>query len=88
MRGPVGQLLLECFGHVLAKGLHYPWDVVPYANFDLTLPQFHNSSVIKAVAYDPVDQRLYMASQYGDYDGKYYNAPIIHVYSLTGLTTR
>jgi hypothetical protein len=56
--------------------------VVPVAWWDFTFPQFQYSHYIKASAYDPTTQTIYLVSQYGDAQGCCYNAPIIHAYRV------
>jgi hypothetical protein len=59
------------------------WEPVPYAVWDFTFPQFQNLHFIVGTAYDPATQRIFMASEYGDPIGGFYNAPLIHVFQVT-----
>lgn len=58
-----------------------PWDIIPYAYWNLNFPHSSDWALIQGAAYDPVKQRIYI-SQYGK---KYPGSdpmPIIQVYDL------
>jgi hypothetical protein len=53
-----------------------PWDVRPYAIWQLDEMDSTGSATISGAAYDPVSGRLYVTENYGD-------DPVVHVYQLT-----
>ena len=65
-------------------GSKNPWDVVPYAYWQLNLPTVPpvNWPVQMSAAYDSVNQKIYVAQPYADGPDKGYLRPIIHVYQV------
>jgi hypothetical protein len=53
------------------------WDVLPYTTWSLTFPINSGGWKIVGSAYDAVNQRIFLAQQYGDGDG-----PLIHVLKI------
>lgn len=53
------------------------WDVRPYATWDLTFPINGGGFKIVGSAYDPIDQRIFLAEQFGDND-----RPLIQVFKI------
>lgn len=58
-------------------GMRKPWEVKPYAYWDLPLPEVWRSQVT-GVAYDPSTSRLFVGQGFAD--GA---SPLIHVYTVT-----
>lgn len=58
-----------------------PWDIKPYAIWDLYSPFGKENAQIKGVAYDPQTQRIFISEAYGDrYGSEPY--PLILVYKV------
>jgi hypothetical protein len=64
-------------------GTKRPWDIVPYSTWDLTFPVSHSEDrKIMSVAYDAANQRIFVATAYGE--GA---RPLIHVLSVGAPST-
>lgn len=63
------------------SGVMKPWQIKPYATWSLDLPFANEYGVITGAAYDPKNQRIFVAQ--GRAEGV--SLPIIHVYSLSGI---
>lgn len=59
------------------SGAKQPWEIVPYATFELSLPFETGSRVIQGVAYDAARQRIFIALRNADGD-----LPLVHVLSV------
>lgn len=60
-------------------GTKQPWDIVPYAVWQLTLPYQpnHNGHHLGGATYDPATKRLFVSQQYANGD-----EPVIHIFTL------
>lgn len=64
-------------------GSKQPWQVVPYASWELGELGNVMSGASGGVAYDPVSKRIYVSERFGDGD-----KPLVHVYTLQlGVST-
>jgi len=68
-------------------GVQNPWGITPYAGWSLdsNLSVFNTNTAIWGAAYDPVQQRIYVAQQSGDNPGSY---PLIHVFGVNLTITK
>lgn len=65
------------------NGLKEPWEVLPYARWEINLPFPTASGRIVGAAYDPSSQRIFLAQHQADNITNVYEPyPIIHVFSL------
>lgn len=63
-------------------GAKNPWDVKPYATWTLALPNsFVNTHGFGGVAYDPINQIIYVSQAQADTDG-YSSRSLIHAYKV------
>ena len=60
------------------QGLKQPWEVVPYAVWQLNLPFGLGQGLLGGVAYDPTTQRLFVVQQYAQSGG----TQAIHVFNV------
>jgi hypothetical protein len=60
------------------NGEKNPWDIKPYAVWQLNFPFGNANAIINGAAYDPDSQRIFISEAYGDN----YGMPLIHVYRL------
>jgi hypothetical protein len=60
-----------------------PWQVQPYAVWDLDFPQFDGSKYLGGVAFDPSTGRLYVTQLGGDTEAPYSYLPVVQVFQLT-----
>ena len=58
-----------------------PWDIKPYAIWNLDFPFAKENAHILGAAYDPATQRIFI-SEYGGEKSGYEPYPIIHVYKV------
>jgi hypothetical protein len=61
----------------VTAGTRKPWDVRPYAWWDLTLPTVARKTVMTGVAYDAATGRIFIGQGFADGD-----APVIHVFAI------
>lgn len=64
------------------NGEKQPWEVVPYAEWQLELPFAQESAAILGAAYDPATQRIYVTQDGGDRPGCCGHLPVVHVYEI------
>jgi hypothetical protein len=64
------------------KGVRKMWEIRPYAEWELTFPFANDNPNILGAAYDPVNQRIYLAQEAGDKPGCCGYLPLIHVYHI------
>jgi hypothetical protein len=57
-------------------GLLQPWEVQPYALWQLDEMDSSGGATIAGAAYDPASGRLYITERYGE-------SPAVHVYQIT-----
>ena len=70
------------------NGLIEPWDVLPYARWEIPLPFDTSHSHLGGVAYDPATQRIFIVQSDSDkLVSDYEPYPIIHVFSLNLAAT-
>jgi hypothetical protein len=68
-----------------ATGLPYkPWDVVPYAVWDLPLPFSVSQARIDSATYDPATQRIFLAQEAADRPSME-PFPVIHVFEVQNI---
>jgi hypothetical protein len=65
-----------------ASGAKQPWQVVPYATGNLTLPIDSGANSLAGVAYDPSTRLLYIPQIGGDQVDAYSYRTLVHVYQL------
>jgi len=59
-------------------GTKNPWDVLPYAYWQLPIPFAEaGEAVINGATYDPATQRIYVSQRFGDQ-----GYPVIHVFQV------
>ena len=61
----------------VALGTKQPWEVLPYATWQLDFPFFDDSAQLGGAAYDPKTNRIFVSEMFGDG-----TKPLIHVFSL------
>ena len=66
-----------------ADGQMQPWQVQPYATWNLDFPQQTGSDILGGVAFDPSTSRLYVTELGGDTQAAYSYLPVVQVYQLT-----
>ena len=54
-----------------------PWEVRPYATWELTVPFPHETARLKGAAYDGLAQRIFVSQAFGDGE-----LPLIHVFGI------
>ncbi len=54
-----------------------PWEVRPYATWELTVPFPHGTARLKGAAYDGLAQRIFVSQAFGDGE-----LPLIHVFGI------
>jgi hypothetical protein len=65
------------------KGKKQPWDIMPYARWELNLPFATGGHTIEGVAYDPDSQKIFIAQSSSDkISNPYEPYPIIHVFKI------
>lgn len=65
------------------NGLIEPWDVLPYARWEMDLPYAKPMASLGGAAYDPSTQRIFISQSESDNISNIYEPyPIIHVYSI------
>lgn len=65
------------------NGKQEPWNVIPYARWQLPLPYETDMNTIEGVAYDPATQRVFVAQSDSDrVSNPYEPYPIIHVFKV------
>ena len=62
------------------NGQKQPWEITPYANWEIVLPFRNENRVIRigGVAYDPQAQRIFVSQEYGDG-----SLPVIQVFKVS-----
>jgi hypothetical protein len=63
-------------------GQKQPWEIVPYAEWQLALPFAQEYADILGAAYDPATQRIYLTQDGGDLPGCCGHLPVVHVYQV------
>jgi hypothetical protein len=66
-------------------GQKQPWQVTPYATWELRLPfptGPRTDPAIGGAAYDPATRRIFVSQMYGDSDGMESYLPLIHVFEV------
>ena len=64
-------------------GKMQPWQVQPYATWNLDFPQFNGGKTLGGVTFDPSTDRLYVEEQGADTEAAGSFLPVIQVYQLT-----
>jgi hypothetical protein len=64
-------------------GQKQPWEIVPYAEWQLTLPFAQEGADLLGAAYDPDTQRIYLSQDGGDRPGCCGYLPVVHVYQVS-----
>ena len=64
-------------------GQMQPWQVQPYATWNLDFPQFSGAKTLGGVTFDPSTDRLYVEEQGADTQASGSYLPVIQVYQLT-----
>jgi hypothetical protein len=64
------------------NGAKQPWEIIPYAEWELPLPFAQDYADILGAAYDPATQRIYLSQDGGDKPGCCGHLPVIHVYEV------
>jgi hypothetical protein len=59
-----------------------PWDILPYATWQLDFPFAIENREILGAAYDPSTQRLFLSEKYGDHPNGSEPFPLVQVYHL------
>jgi hypothetical protein len=69
---------------LVKQGHKAPWDVVPYATWELNLPASMPTCEVQGVGYDPLTQRIYISQMYAAcaLGNPYDKGPLIQVYQL------
>ncbi len=66
-----------------ADGQIQPWQVQPYATWNLDFPQYDGAKHLGGVAFDPSTDRLYVTELGGDTQAAYSYLPVVQVFQLT-----
>ena len=66
------------------NGQMQPWQLQPYAMWNLDFPQPAGTKYLGGVAFDPATSRLYVMQQGADHQHSEYSVlPVVQVYQLT-----
>jgi len=65
------------------NGKMQPWQVQPYATWNLDFPQFQGGKTLGGVTFDPSTNRLYVMEQGADTEAQSSYLPVIQVFQLT-----
>ena len=68
-------------------GQMQPWQLQPYATWNLDFPQFDGAKHLGGVAFDPSTNRLYVTELDGDTQAQYSELPLVQVFQLTLSTS-
>jgi hypothetical protein len=64
-------------------GQMQPWQLQPYATWNLDFPQHNGTDYLGGVAFDPSTSRLYVTELGGDTQVAYSYLPVVQVFQLT-----
>jgi len=67
----------------VADGKEQPWQLQPYAVWNLDFPQFDGWKGLGGVAFDPSTNQLFVTESGGDTQVAYSCLPVVQVYQLT-----
>ena len=76
IHGDITQALRERTLRRFREGTVEPWEVRPYATWQLDEMDAAGSSTISGAAYDPATGRVFVTERYGE-------QPVVHVYRIT-----
>ena len=68
-------------------GQEQPWQIQPYATWNLDFPQYQGGKTLGGVSFDPSTGRLYVVEQNADTQAPESSLPMIQVYQLTLSTS-